>query len=149
MENQSHKEVDENLPLLENAKRSNPVAPLAMKERPRVDAKSFKAPAPPLRERNCKREDWKRGTPPNPVKVPPKSPLTYTERYVPHCFLQFSTLRIMHRWYPIVDMEFSNTHERGNFSLALFLIYSNPHCDSDAVEEYVSIKYFHITTFSC
>jgi hypothetical protein len=82
MENQSHKEVDENLPLLENAKRSNAVAALAMKERPRVDAKSFKAPAPPLRERNCKREDWKRGTPPNPVKVPPKSPLTYTERYM-------------------------------------------------------------------
>ena len=108
MENQSHKEVDENLPLLENAKRSNAVAALAMKERPRVDAKSFKAPAPPLRERNCKREDWKRGTPPNPVKVPPKSPLTYTERYVPHCFLQFSTLRIMHRYCPIVDMELRN-----------------------------------------
>jgi hypothetical protein len=45
-------------------------------------AKVVSAPAVPvLKERNI-RDEWKRGTPPNPVKVPPTKLFSYADRYL-------------------------------------------------------------------
>jgi hypothetical protein len=45
-------------------------------------AKVVSAPTVPvLKERNI-RDEWKRGTPPNPVKVPPTKLFSYADRYL-------------------------------------------------------------------
>lgn len=78
MENQT---AQENAPLLAGVKLSTALSSFTSpKEKQRDAGKVFKAPAPVLRERNTK-EERKRGTPPNPVKVPPKSLFSYPERY--------------------------------------------------------------------
>lgn len=74
---------NDSAPLLGNLKRSSAMAALSPKERQRMDAKSFKMPAPVppiLRERNKKGEDVKRKAVPNPVKVPARSAISYPER---------------------------------------------------------------------
>ena len=86
MESLDHSEEFENKPLLlAGNKRSNAMA--TPKERQREDAKKFKAPSPPviLRElQQNNKEEMKRGMPPNPVKVPPKSFLSCnSERFGP------------------------------------------------------------------
>jgi hypothetical protein len=95
MPNENRLSLDnDNAPLLGNLKRSSAMAALSPKERQRMEAKSFKIPAPVppvLRERNKKREDVKRKTPPYPVKVPTRSTMSYPERFRPasswNCFL--------------------------------------------------------------
>ncbi|KAG0580937.1 hypothetical protein M758_4G214800 [Ceratodon purpureus] len=86
MPNENRMSLDnDNAPLLGNLKRSSAMAALSPKERQRIEAKSFKMPAPVppvLRERNKKGADVKRKTPPNPVKVPARSNLSYPERYM-------------------------------------------------------------------
>jgi hypothetical protein len=92
MESFDHSEEFENKPLLlAGNKRSNAMA--TPKERQREDAKKFKAPSPPviLRElQQNNKEEVKRGMPPNPVKVPPKSFLSCnSERFGPSPLLKY------------------------------------------------------------